>query len=49
MEWELFGFELSVFDSVSSRKNNSVPRHALRKALFKATANGLGGGGGGGE
>ena len=30
MEWELFGFELSVFESVSSRRNISVLRHALR-------------------
>jgi hypothetical protein len=30
-ERELFGFELSVFKSVRSRKNISVPRHALRK------------------
>ena len=28
---ELFGFELSVFKSASSRKNISVPPHALRK------------------
>ena len=27
-EWELFGFELSVFESVSSRKNISDLRHA---------------------
>jgi hypothetical protein len=26
IEWELFGYELSVFESVSSRKNISVPR-----------------------
>ena len=25
---EVFGFELSVFESVSSHKNISVPRHA---------------------
>ena len=25
---EVFGFELSVLESVSSRKNISVPRHA---------------------
>jgi hypothetical protein len=25
---EVFGYELSVFESVSSRKNISVPRHA---------------------
>jgi hypothetical protein len=25
--WEVFGFELSVLESVSSRKNISVPRH----------------------
>ena len=29
-EWELFGFELSVLESVSSRRNISVLRHALR-------------------
>jgi hypothetical protein len=31
MERELFGFELSVFESASSRKNILVPPHALRK------------------
>ena len=30
-----FGFELSVFDSVSSRKNILVPRHALRKSFSR--------------
>jgi hypothetical protein len=34
-ERELFGFELSVFDSVSSRKNISVPRHAIRKSFSR--------------
>ena len=34
-ERDLFGFELSVFDSVSSRKNISVPRHALRKSFSR--------------
>jgi hypothetical protein len=32
-ERELSGFELSVFDSVSSRNNILVPRHALRKSF----------------
>ena len=45
MEWELFGFELSVFESVSSRKNISDLRHALMKIvfweLFEVTTHGL--------
>ena len=27
-EWQLFGFELSMFESVSSRKGISVLKHA---------------------
>jgi hypothetical protein len=33
-ERELFGFELSVFESISSRKNISVPRHGKWKCTI---------------
>ena len=32
---EVFGFELNVFESVSSHKNISVPRHTQRKPFSR--------------
>ena len=34
-EWELFGFEFSALESVRSRRNISVLRHALRKSFSR--------------
>ena len=40
-EWELFGFELSVLERVSSRRNISILRHALQTEQYRDSTDGL--------